>query len=126
MTPIDLKPHFAEPGFRELIEPLVAGEIEKRVFETDHQRRNGTLYPVEVHLQAMTWDGQEVLVAIILDISEGRQAQVDLRRSYEQLEDTVLERTRQLRRSEEQLRAAKEGGRASHSRQDSSARRRQP
>ena len=63
--------------------------MEKLKFETVHGRKNGSSYPVEVHLQLSAIGDKKVFVAMILDITE--------RKNYtEKLEKTVDERTKQL------------------------------
>ena len=92
MTPLDLKPEFDETSFRKLISPLLEGVKEKVNFETVHRRKNGETYPVEVHLQTSTLNDKQMLVAIILDISD--------RKNYTQkLEKTVEQRTKQLQKA---------------------------
>ncbi len=89
MTPIDIKPELNTPTFRKLIQPLLQDITGKVDFETAHQRKDGTSYPVEVHLQLSQVGEQKSFVAIILDISE--------RKNYtEILEKKVAERTIQL------------------------------
>ncbi|GBF20223.1 MULTISPECIES: sensor histidine kinase [Arenibacter] len=89
LKPLDIKPHMDSPQFQLLIEPLLNGPRDKVKFETDHQRKDGSIYPVEVHLQLSTFGEKDVIVAIILDITE--------RRNYtEKLEKKVQERTKQL------------------------------
>ena len=89
LKPLDIKPHMDSPQFQLLIEPLLNGSRDKVKFETDHQRKDGSIYPVEVHLQLSTFGEKEVIVAIILDITE--------RKNYtEKLEKKVQERTKQL------------------------------
>lgn len=85
LTPLDLKPRFTEANFRELVEPLLEGRQRKLVFETVHRRRDGTLYPVEVHLQKVTYVGEEMFLAVILDITERLRTEDVLRHSEEQL-----------------------------------------
>lgn len=100
LTPADIKPDFDEATFRKLVTPLSTGKEPKMEFEITHQRKDGTLYPVEVHLQLSNIGNRKVYVAIILDITE--------RKAYtENLEKTVAERTEQL---EEALAAEKELG----------------
>lgn len=92
MTPLDLKPEFTEASFRKLISPLLDGEKEKIDFETVQRRKNGTTYPVEVHLQTSTVNDRQMVIAIILDISD--------RKNYTQkLEKTVEQRTGQLKKA---------------------------
>ncbi len=88
-TPIGIKPDFTTESFEVLIAPLRERQQEKIQFETRHRRKDGTTYPVEVHLQLSSLGNRTVFVAIVLDITE--------RKNYTQkLEKTVQERTRQL------------------------------
>lgn len=81
LTPLDLKPEFARETFLELVEPLRNGQKAPQVFETVHRRKDGTLYPVEVHLQLLDHSGERVFLAAVRDITERRQAEEQLRRS---------------------------------------------
>ncbi|MGI9553081.1 MAG: PAS domain-containing sensor histidine kinase, partial [Aurantibacter sp.] len=100
MTPVSIKPDFNKSTFRALLKPLSDGKKQKLDFETLHQRKDGSTYPVEVHLQLSSIGDQKVYVAIILDITE--------RKAYtENLEKTVAERTERL---EEALANEKELG----------------
>jgi len=90
MTPLDLKVNDIETEFRKTINVLLKQSIKKIEFETIHKRKNGTTYPVEVHLQLSNLNEKEVFVAIILDITE--------RKNYtNELENKVQERTQQLK-----------------------------
>lgn len=73
LTPVDIKPEHTEESFSELVHPLRSGEQRKLIFETQHQRKNGGNYDVEVHLQMGTYEGQSVFMAIILDITERKE-----------------------------------------------------
>jgi PAS domain S-box-containing protein len=84
LTPVDIKPDFSQELFEKAIEPLLEGTQEKLEFFTIHQRKDGTLYPVEVHLQLMT-EGTPVFIAFILDITERRQAETEKARLESQL-----------------------------------------
>jgi len=74
MTPLDLKPEFTHETYAVLLAPLFAAEQRSVLFETHHRCKDGTLYPVEVHLE-MTHDEPPLLMQAVLDISERRQAQ---------------------------------------------------
>ncbi|WP_431136859.1 PAS domain S-box protein [Psychroserpens mesophilus] len=90
MTPLDLKIQEDEAMFRKKIDVLIKKNVEKLEFETVHYRKDGTTYPVEVHLQLSNLGEKKVFVAIILDITE--------RKNYtEKLENKVEERTEQLK-----------------------------
>lgn len=81
LTIIDILPDFTETTFKEKISPLLGNEEEMLILETVHERKNASKYDVEMHLQFMTFPAMEVFVAIILDISEKRQLEEQLRQS---------------------------------------------
>lgn len=90
MTPLDIKPKDNKIEFRRTIDVLLNKNVEKVEFETIHKRKDGTEYPVEVHLQLSKLGEKEVFVAIILDITD--------RKNYTtKLEKKVEERTQQLK-----------------------------
>jgi diguanylate cyclase (GGDEF)-like protein/PAS domain S-box-containing protein len=76
----DLKPEISEPRFRKMVDPLLDGETEVLRFETVHRRKDGSVYPVEVHLQLFAEETPAVFVAIILDITAMRAAQEEQRK----------------------------------------------
>tara|TARA_R100001369_G_scaffold81955_2_gene113369 strand:- start:19912 stop:24861 length:4950 start_codon:yes stop_codon:yes gene_type:complete len=78
LTPVDLKPEFTIRTFKQLITPLVTKEKQKIVFLTKHQRKDGSLYPVEVHLQLVGEGNNKRFLAIILDITERKRAEQSL------------------------------------------------
>ncbi len=79
LTPVDLKDEFDKKTFNELIEPLRKGKTPRLHFETTHKRKNGTYYPVEVHLQYTHFKGTQAFVAIILDITDRREAEKEIK-----------------------------------------------
>ncbi|MCB0462180.1 MAG: PAS domain S-box protein [Flavobacteriaceae bacterium] len=90
MTPIDIKPKFSELQFRKELALLDNDNVEKIEFETVHQRKSGSTYPVNVHIQRSTLGDKDVYVAIILDITE--------QKNYtKKLEKTVAKRTEELK-----------------------------
>lgn len=90
MTPLDIKPSENEHEFRKKIDVLLKNNVEKIEFESFHKRKDGTTYPVDVHLQLSNLGEKEVFVAIILDITD--------RKNYTtKLENKVEERTEQLK-----------------------------
>lgn len=90
MTPIDIKVNVNESDFRQnYINPLINTEQERLEFETIHQRKDGSTYPVVVHLQLSNLDERQVFVAIIVDITEQKEY-------TNKLETEVRVRTEQL------------------------------
>ncbi|WCO02858.1 sensor histidine kinase [Psychroserpens ponticola] len=90
MSPVDIKPNYTESQFRKELKLLNQSTIEKIEFETIHQRKSGSTYPVNVHLQRSKLGDRDVYVAIILDITE--------QKNYtEKLEKTVAIRTKELK-----------------------------
>lgn len=82
-TPVDIKPRFTEKSFRQMIQPLLMKSKPGLVFETIHQRADGSTYPVEVHLQLFDYQGEQVFLATINDITEQKQSQQALLESEE-------------------------------------------
>jgi len=73
MTPVDIKPEVSGDQFYTLIEPLYNDDVKQVDFETLHQRKDGTCYPVEVRLQISTEELPSIFTAIIQDISERKK-----------------------------------------------------
>jgi len=90
MTPLDILSNVGEQKFHEIVNLLSEKNVEKIEVESVHKRKDGSTYPVEVHLQLSRIGDREVFVAIILDITE--------RKNYtKKLENKVEERTKQLK-----------------------------
>ncbi len=92
LTPVDIKPEFTRESFLKLIDPLVTGKRKKVQFTTVHQRKDGSLYPVEINLQPSMLQSHKVFIAIVLDITERRQienALLQSRNEYRQLFDRM-------------------------------------
>jgi PAS domain S-box-containing protein len=77
LTPLDIKPEVTREEFQHLIDPLLRHELAVQVFETVHRRADGSLYPVEVHLQLFEQSGTRVFLAVIQDITERKRAEAE-------------------------------------------------
>jgi len=53
------------------------------VFETQHARRDGSVFPIEVSSQVMTFHGEEVYLSVYRDITDRKRAEETLRESEE-------------------------------------------
>lgn len=87
MTPLDLKPEFTEASFRQTIAPLICREQEQLIFNTVHRRADGSLYPVEIHLQLVEFENHKVFLAVILDITERKRAESEKESALEALHE---------------------------------------
>ena len=96
LTPLDLKPEFTAEIFAELIQPLRKRKKEIIKFMTDHRRKDGSVYPVEVHLQLFSGKSSVVFAAIVLDITEQKKAEEEIKRYRNHLKDEVKKRTKEL------------------------------
>jgi PAS domain S-box-containing protein len=83
LTPLDLQMELSAKSFAKLLAPLRSGAMDRVYFCTTHRRKDGTSYPIEVHLQLSPLDSAPAFVAVILDISERHQAEEALRLSEE-------------------------------------------
>ena len=82
MTPLDLKPDFDEPTFRQMLGPVLTDAGHVVSFNTVHRRKDGTTLPVEIKLQYPTTSvADRVVVAIVRDITERRESEDRLRRT---------------------------------------------
>lgn len=79
LTPLDLKPDFTEKSFRKMVTPLIIGNKGKIIFFTNQKRKDGSLYPVEAHLQLVTESEHKRFLVIILDITERKKAEEENR-----------------------------------------------
>ena len=85
MTPLDLNPEFTAESFQHLLHPLRTGKEKTVEFRTVHRRKNGTLYPIEGHLQLMGHETSNIFVAIILDLTDRVKAEQALQESQRTL-----------------------------------------
>ena len=107
MAPFDIKPDINEKQFRNLIEPLIAGDQQMTTFETIHQHKDGHRIPVEIFLQYIHLPDEEPhFVAIVRDITERKLAEQALQKSNEDLEERVQLRTAEYQQAKEEAERA--------------------
>jgi PAS domain S-box-containing protein len=87
LTPIDIKPNLDITSFEKLILPLRNKKKTKIQFYTTHQRKDGTLYPTEVHLQLNSKGKNQYFSAFIIDITERKLAENALKMSEAKFKD---------------------------------------
>ena len=87
MTPLDLAPDISPDALARLLEPLRDGSRKIVHFTTCHQRKNGTTYPVEIHLE-ITDDPRPVFVAVAQDITVRQRLEEDLHQLAQAVEQS--------------------------------------
>lgn len=61
----------------------------KALYETEHQRKDGSRFPVEISIRAIDSEGKRFYQAILRDITERKQAENELRIAHRQLLDII-------------------------------------
>ena len=78
MTPLDLKPEFDVASFNALLRPLRDGKQNELLFETRHRRKDGSEYPVQIHLQLSHITEPPIFVGITTDITQRKELESQL------------------------------------------------
>lgn len=89
LTPWDLKHSFTEASFRAAVAPLLRKEQHMLRFETEHTRKNGSSYPVDIRLQLVENEGKPFFLAVVNDITERRQAAAELEQQRRLFQDVL-------------------------------------
>lgn len=83
----DIKPNLSRAEYDKLVSPLKNGTREKIVYETEHQRKDGSRYPIKIHLQLIEQDDELYYTAIGFDQTDrekdARQIQIQKERAEE-------------------------------------------
>lgn len=104
MTSTDIKPEFDEAQFRQVIAPLINGSSKALTFETIHRRKDGAELPVEISLQCVAGeDGNRFFVSMVRDVTERKQAEVQIHQLNAELEERVQQRTAELNVANKEL-----------------------
>jgi len=93
---------------------LVVGNLQKRMageqttisYAFTGLRRDGSLFDVEVMGSVMTLETHPVVIGMVLDVTQRKQAERLLKNHQTVLEQTVLERTRELAAARDQAESA--------------------
>ncbi len=78
MTPIDIATKYDIASFCDLVNPLRHGEKKDLLFDTELQRKDGTHYQVQVHLQLSRVTEPPLFVAMITDITGQKDLETQL------------------------------------------------
>lgn len=85
MHPTQLRAPETKELFAEQIKPLLS--TGKAVYETVHQRKDGTRFPVEISIRAVDVEEKRFYQAILRDITERKKAEEVLRESERKLRE---------------------------------------
>ncbi len=93
LTPADILSEFSWDEFQTLIDPLRRWNKPHLDFCTRCRRKDGTNYPVNMHLQLVDFSGQPSFVLVGLDISEQQEqlAKLEQTKQLGALRNTTLE-----------------------------------
>jgi PAS domain S-box-containing protein len=70
LSPFDIKIEYTEESFKTLVAPLLSGKLDRLVFQTVHQRKDGTQYDADIVLHLSDSVTPPEFVAIIQDCTE--------------------------------------------------------
>ncbi len=85
-------------------EERLSGKEPQEVHHVEICSKNGNKIPCEAYSSLIQYDGRPALLAIIRDISKRKQAEEELKKHRDHLEELVTERTKELQKTNEKLR----------------------
>ena len=86
MTPADISPEASLPALHETFAPLRTGRADHLVFDTLHQRKDGSTYPIHLRVHLAQDEEPQLFVAFATDLTEQRtheQTLIDARHRAE-------------------------------------------
>jgi len=89
MTVFDIDPTFSPAIWPDHIKK--SREVKSRTIETWHRQKNGKVFPVEILINIMEFEGQEFHLAYVQDISARKQWENDLEASERRFKDLFNE-----------------------------------
>ncbi|MGB3617980.1 MAG: PAS domain S-box protein [Catalinimonas sp.] len=94
MRSIDIKPEITEEQLWQTLAPLLSGACAQIVFESRHQRRDGTLYDTAISMRLSEYLGGEVLVVNAFDVTERKRTHQQVQALNQELirKNNILER----------------------------------
>jgi two-component system cell cycle sensor histidine kinase/response regulator CckA len=87
MTPLDFDPIITPEKIKQNRTRLAAGDPIS--FESQHRRKDGSVFPVEIRIRSLQIAGQYHTLALVCDITERKQAENKLQESQDRLQLAV-------------------------------------
>ena len=87
----DIDPMCPEPRIQELFDMLAKGRMPP--FESIRRRKDGTVFPVEVSMTGVNFEGKDYIFVAARNISDRKRVEEALRMAHEELETRVEQRT---------------------------------
>ena len=82
MNVIEVDADTAAPeGLREFFSTLSPGRV--AILSSQHRRKDGSLYPVEINLQLFDYGGEKLCMALVANLTEIKQLEEEKRRKEE-------------------------------------------
>lgn len=97
----DIDPMCPAPRVQELFDLLGKGRVPP--FESIRRRKDGTVFPVEVSMTGVSFEGKDYIFVAARNISDRKRIEEALRIAHEELESRVEERTLALHRALDEL-----------------------
>ncbi|NQU70590.1 MAG: PAS domain S-box protein, partial [Rhodospirillales bacterium] len=76
-----LIPDYEIDRIAKLREDVFAGRVSDSNYEYDAQRKDGSIIPLQVFMQRITWEGEEALLRTFVDMSDRKRAEEQLQQS---------------------------------------------
>ncbi|BCN92347.1 hypothetical protein THMIRHAM_01320 [Thiomicrorhabdus immobilis] len=87
LTPLDIKPNLSKELFLQRLTELK--EQPCVILKTEHQRKDGSLYPVEVKIQSIDVLGETKYAAVVRDMSELYALQEEQQKKFEFVQNVI-------------------------------------
>jgi|GEM_PF-802364 len=93
------------PEYAARLEPRIADlrRTGEATFESAHFRRDGSAMPVEIHARILEVAGRKLILSVARDITERKQAEAELVKYRNHLEELVHARTGELEQANKEL-----------------------
>ncbi|MBD2500927.1 sensor domain-containing protein [Anabaena azotica] len=89
LSVFDWDAQFTHEELQQLLQDYISSK--SGVFETQHRRKDGSVYHVQISANVVEWEGEILRFCICRDITESKQAQAALRESQIQLQRQLVE-----------------------------------